>query len=83
MSNHGVATEYDRMAKYEGLTKCDWVTISPNIVRFRIEVLRGLRNFLNIGRPGTGIMETDDRQVTTVFTVHPSLHHGHTTNRVS
>ena len=27
--------------------------------------------------------EADDRQVTTVFTVQPSFHHGHSTNRVS
>ena len=33
--------------------------------------------------PGTGIMEADDRQVTTVFTVQPSFHHRHSTNRVS
>ena len=32
---------------------------------------------------GAGIMETDDRQVTTVFTVQPSFHHRHSTNRVS
>ena len=34
-------------------------------------------------RPGGGIMEADDRQVTTVFTVQPSFHHRHSTNRVS
>ena len=28
------------------------------------------------------IMEADDRQVTTVFTVQPSFHHWHSTNRV-
>ena len=33
--------------------------------------------------PGAGIMEADDRQVTTVFTVQPSFHHRHSTNRVS
>ena len=32
---------------------------------------------------GTSIMEADDRQVTTVFTVQPSFHHRHSTNRVS
>ena len=32
--------------------------------------------------PGAGIMEADDRQVT-VFTVQPSFHHRHSTNRVS
>ena len=32
------------------------------------------------GRPGAGIMEADDRQVTTV---QPSFHHRHSTNRVS
>ena len=31
---------------------------------------------------GAGIMEADDRQVTTVFTAQPSFHHRHTTNRV-
>ena len=35
------------------------------------------------GLPGAGIMEADDRQVTTVFTVQPSFHHRHSTNRVS
>ena len=34
-------------------------------------------------RPGAGIMKADDRQVTTVFTVLPSFHHPHSTNRVS
>ena len=33
-------------------------------------------------RAGAGIMEADDRQVTTVFTVQPSFHHRHSTNRV-
>ena len=33
--------------------------------------------------PGAGSMEADDRPVTTVFTVQPSLHHRHSTNRVS
>ena len=32
---------------------------------------------------GAGITEADDRQVTTVFTVQPSLYHRHSTNRVS
>ena len=32
---------------------------------------------------GAGIMEADDRQVTTVLTVQPSFHHLHSTNRVS
>ena len=31
---------------------------------------------------GAGITEADDRQVTTVFTVLPSFHHRHSTNRV-
>ena len=31
---------------------------------------------------GAGITETDHRQVTTVFTVQPSFHHRHSTNRV-
>ena len=34
-------------------------------------------------KPGAGIMEADDRQVTTVFTVQPSFHHRRSTNRVS
>ena len=38
---------------------------------------------LESGRPGAGIMEADDRQVTTVFTVQPSFHHRHSTKRVS
>ena len=33
--------------------------------------------------PGSGIMEDDDGQETTVFTVQPSFHHRHSTNRVS
>ena len=37
----------------------------------------------NAATPGAGIMEADDRQVTTVFTVQPSFHHRHSTNRVS
>ena len=36
-----------------------------------------------LGHPGAGIMEADDRQVTTVFTVQPSFHRGHSRNRVS
>ena len=32
---------------------------------------------------GAGIMAADDREVTTVFTVQPSFHHRHSTNRVS
>ena len=32
---------------------------------------------------GASIMEADDRQVTTVFTVQPSFRHRHSTNRVS
>ena len=32
---------------------------------------------------GAGIMEADDLQVTTVFTVQPSFLHRHSTNRVS
>ena len=38
---------------------------------------------LQAGHPGAGIMEADDRQVTTVFTVQPSFHHRHSANRVS
>ena len=34
-------------------------------------------------RPGAGIMEADDRQVTTVFTVQPSFHDRPSANRVS
>ena len=34
-------------------------------------------------KPGAGIMEADYRQVTTTFTVQPSFHHPHSTNRVS
>ena len=37
----------------------------------------------HVGSPGAGIMEADDRQVTTVFTVQPSFHHRHSTNPVS
>ena len=29
--------------------------------------------------PGAGIMESDDRQVKTVFTAQPSFHHRHST----
>ena len=57
-------------------------------VRFGIPVatLSGVWRYrisARIGRPGAGIMEADDRQVTTVFTVQPSFHHRHSTNRVS
>ena len=41
------------------------------------------RGHLKSGRPGAGIMEADDRQVTTVLTVQPSFRHRHSTNRVS
>ena len=34
-------------------------------------------------RIGAGIMEANDRQVTTVFTAQPSFHHRHSTNQVS
>ena len=34
-------------------------------------------------RPGAGIIEADDRHVTTVFTVQSSFHHRHSKNRVS
>ena len=37
----------------------------------------------DINCPGAGIIEADDCQVTTVFTVQPSFHHWHSTNRVS
>ena len=33
--------------------------------------------------PGAGVMEADDRKVTTVFTVQPSFHRRYSTNRVS
>ena len=36
----------------------------------------------SVYRSGAGIMEADDRQVTTVFTVQPSFHHRQSTNRV-
>ena len=49
----------------------------------KAEVLRRARNFLDMDRPGAGIMEADDRQVTTVFTVQPSFHHPYSTNLVS
>ena len=42
-----------------------------------VVLVRGL-----LRRPGAGIMEADDRQMTTVFTVQPSFHHRHSTNRV-
>ena len=34
-------------------------------------------------QPGASIMEAYDRQVTTVFTIQSSFHHGHSTNPVS
>ena len=33
--------------------------------------------------PGAGVMEADDLQASKVFTVRPSFHHRHSTNRVS
>ena len=40
-------------------------------------------NRSHLSSPGAGIMEADDRQVTTVFTLQPSFHHRHSTNPVS
>ena len=34
---------------------------------------------MSVNCPGAGIMEAEDRQVTTVFTVQPSFHHRHST----
>ena len=42
-----------------------------------------LRVISQSAKPGAGIMEADYRQVTTIFTVQPSFHHLHSTNRVS
>ena len=36
-----------------------------------------------LSNPGAGIMEADERQMTTVFTVQPSFHHRHSSNPVS
>ena len=49
----------------------------------RTEVVGSSKKCLNMDRPGAGIMEAVDRQVTTVFTVQPSFHHRHSTNRES
>ena len=46
-------------------------------------VLADLPGWTSRAQPGAGIMEVDDRQVMTVFTVQPSSHHRHSTNRVS
>ena len=56
----------------------DWVTRTHNEVRTPVAGRHRYRV-----KPGAGIMEADDRQVTTVFTVQPSFHHRHSTNRVS
>ena len=45
----------------------------------------GLLNLFTVHRSlrsRAGIIEADDRQLTTVFTVQPSFHHGHSTNWV-
>ena len=54
-----------------------WHAVSP---LFLSRVL--LKRNVNFS-PGAGIMEADDRQVTTVFVVQLSFHHRHSTNRVS
>ena len=41
------------------------------------------KSVVRTDKPGAGIMEADDRQVTTVFTVQSSFHRRHTTHRVS
>ena len=64
--------------------KMNYLYISLNIT----EVLSKAWNVVSeqidsLSWPGAGIMEADDRQVTTVFTVQQSVHHRHSTNRVS
>ena len=49
-----------------------------NVVQGSIPAVLSLRS-----RSGVDIMEADDRQVTTVFTVQLSFQHQHSTNRVS
>ena len=51
-------------------------------LRVVLAVIGRQRNVRTV-QPGAGIMEADDRQVTTVFIVQPSFHHRHSTNRVS
>ena len=54
----------------------------------RVKLQHFFLDILVLGEPadfsaGAGIMEADNRQVTTVFTVQPSFHHRHYTSRVS
>ena len=47
-----------------------------------LKLSRNSKGLTGLEWPGAGIMEADDRQVTTVSTVQPSFHHRHSTNRV-
>ena len=49
----------------------------------RSAVSLSCRAFRGSEETGAGIMEVGDRQVTKVFTVQPSFHHLHSTNRMS
>ena len=54
-----------------------------NLYMWVLSLLCPVVNLNRITCSGAGIMEADDRQVTTVFTVQPSFHLRHSTNRVS
>ena len=82
-SHHGddISFEFDPVASYgsrAGFGGEEYVLAST----FRT-MLTSFAKTGSVALPGAGIMEADDRQVTTVFTVQPPFHHRHSTNRVS
>ena len=48
-----------------------------------LQLCEQMKDTVKVATPGAGIMEANDHQVTTVFTVQPSFHYWHSTNRVS
>ena len=52
--------------------------MNQTLVTWKLAIL-----WLTCQASGAGTMEADDHQVATVFTVQPSFHHQHSTNRVS
>ena len=60
-----------------------WTAYSRNKKQLNLLNLPSVSPFRHFSVPGAGIMEADDRQVTTVFTVQPRFHHRRSTNRVS
>ena len=52
-------------------------------LKYKMEIKLAISHNHSAWTPGAGIIEADDRQVTTVFTVQQSFHHRHSTNRLS